>query len=692
MKTTKKLVPIVSVLILSTVLLSWRYLSNSKTELHFSKYPYQNNDFYELTDDDISAYIAEKGNYDLPGIEETPTAEDVLVQKIPGDNKHLLIMAFYSKENYSKPFIILESGATIVFRDDGKGYDEKAGDGFYTARIAEDVNKFRAQVVDMIQQMKKNNYHPTRFLRRAMIYDPDASESFDVQKFDRNEAVSISGLTNALSSGLTFSSDTPEAANASDASNSGVNISNATTKLSTLDKIRRNSIFITNLKVVEDSTRTWNPCAQKGNLTGPWTFGTLMRQLASKNPNAIANDNQVSTFVLNWLNTWMTDQIVNGDTSAARIKVNTEITSPWLSKSLANGSPPGQLDMRFAPFKLIAITNRFDLRNGKANGIKGSPCGEGRFVFGLINTDCDTSARMTVIFEYGINKPGTCEGRKAWAQQWANLKSLSLGSSQYNQALQNITDQFTLCGTDSSKPNFSSLDRIRTNEAQLSPSPIRWELREFLLSSDGNLVQTTVAQNPADKYNAQVVNADVQRMVDFVNQNKKSINAGKHIVPVTWEGFPFLGASAHVIGNPTGEPPAVFHWDGTDSTNLSTYIADNTSRFSFSENTCNGCHSGETQTSFTHVNPVFFGKEATLSGFLTGKAGIGDAIDFDNNPDNDSMAVKDAGLRPTGNPAIRILNDILRRAQDLQIAIQTKCGTTFNISAELMFHPLNSVH
>ena len=76
---------------------------------------------------------------------------------------------------------------------------------------------------------------------------------------------------------------------------------------------------------------------------------------------------------------------------------------------------------------------------------------------------------MTVIFEYGINKPATCGDQKAWAQQWVNLKNLTLGSSEYNQALQNITDQFTLCGTNPIKPNQSSLDQLRTNEVALSP-------------------------------------------------------------------------------------------------------------------------------------------------------------------------------------------------------------------------------
>jgi hypothetical protein len=246
--------------------------------------------------------------------------------------------------------------------------------------------------------------------------------------------------------------------------------------------------------------------------------------------------------------------------------------------------------------------------------------------------------------------------------------------------------------TDSSKPNFSSLDRVRTNEIALDPNPLRWELIEFLFDNLGNLVQTTVAQNSADKYNVQVVNAEVQRMVDFVNQNTNSINNGRHVVPLTWEGSPFLGGSAHIIGAPTGQPPNVNHWDGTDSSNASTFIVNNTSRFFFSENTCNACHAGETQTGFTHVDPTFFGTEAGLSGFLTGRAGSGGAIDFDNNPNNDSMAVKDPALRPSSNPAIRIFNDILRRAKDLQTVVKTTCGTALSISAELMFQPLNEPH
>ena len=674
MKTLKKYSASLLV-ILSIVLLSWSHFNNSKTQSNFplsSDFLYNH---FQLADDEIPAFMNENEERYLPDANLFPGAEDVLVQRIPGDNNHLLMMAFYSKENYSGQFLTLEDGSGIVFRDDGTGFDKKAGDGFYTAKITADVKEFRKQAVNMTEQMKKSNYKPGRFIHRIMVYDPDASESFDVQKFDANEAVSVSGLTDALSSDLSTNSTVTAAATAT-----------------TLDSIRRNSIIITNLAVVEDITRTWNPCNQTGEVNGPWTFGTLMRQLASKSPTNIATDAALSDFVKNWLNKWATTQVINGD--SVKPRAVGLILNAWLNQSKNGGAPSGQLDMRFAPFKLTAIVNRFDLRDGALNSIPGSPCGEGRFVFCVIKSDCSRAVNMAVIFEYGINKPGTCDGRKAWAQQWVNLKNFPLGSSQYNQALQNITDQFTLCGTNTSRPNQSSLDQLRTNEVALAPTnPKRWELRQFVLdSATGNLKQEVVGQAPADKYNAKVVNADVQRMVDYVNKNATTINSETNVVPLTWNGVPFLGGSSRILDSPTGFPPKIYFWNGTDSTNASTFITNNAARFFFSFNTCSGCHSGETQTHFTHVDPVFFGTEATLSGFLTGTAGSGGAIDFDNKATNDTMAIKDAALRPSTNPKIRNFNDIKRRALGLKKVASTTCSSVLSISSELMFQPLNAPH
>ena len=67
------------------------------------------------------------------------------------------------------------------------------------------------------------------------------------------------------------------------------------------------------------------------------------------------------------------------------------------------------------------------------------------------------------------------------------------------------------------------------------------------------LKQNTVAQNPADKYNAQVNNADVQRMAAYVNQNTGAIRGDDFTVPLTWQGFPFLGGAAKLIIPSTGQ-------------------------------------------------------------------------------------------------------------------------------------------
>ena len=668
-KTFKKY-SLILLMIFAILFLSWNFFKNSKAGSKDVSASFRS-DNMNLTKEEMAFINENEEHHD----NKVPAAEDVLVQKIPGDNNHLLMMAFYSRENYSEKFLTLWNGSEIVFRDNGEGFDKKAGDGLYTAKITADAIAFRTEAASMAEKMKKSNYKSFKYDHRVMIYDPDAAEGFDVQKFDSNEPVSVSGLTNALSTGLLNSST--------------INTEAATS--TTLDSIRQNCIIITDLKVVEDSTRTWNYCAQKGNVNGPWTFGTLMRQLASKDPTHIASDTAVSDFIKNWLNNWAITQVINGDTVEARTLVNTIILDPWLTKSKNAGSPEGQLNMKFAPFRLLAIVNRFDLRDGALDGIPGSPCGEGRFIFCAIRTNCSNARRMTVIFEYGIHKPSTCDSQKAWAQQWMNLKNFTIGSKTYNRALQNITDQFSKCGTNPSNPNQSSLDVLRTNELSLSPSPHRWEFRQFNLdSATGNLREEALKQIPADKFNRQVANNDVKVMVDYINKNKTAIINQTNVVPLTWNGVPFSAGASRVLFSPVGEPPNVYHWDGTDSSNASTFITNNNARFFFSLNACSGCHAGETQTAFTHVNPVFFGIKATLSGFLTGKSGARGAIDFDNNTANDTMAVKDAALRPSANPKIRNFNEIKRRAEDLIQFTNTTCGSVLGISTELMFQSLNS--
>ncbi len=595
-----------------------------------------------------------------------PAAEDVLVQQIPGDNQHMLMMANYSKENFSGDFVTLfVNSQGLVFKDDGKDYDKKKGDGLYTALVTANVNEFVRMAAEKYAAIKKAGDKPVYFNGRRIGESPDHVFGFDVQKFRANEPVSIADLT-------------------LDAGSPGG---------SKITKLRNNSVVVTDIGVVEDPARTWNPCEQKGNINGPWTFNTIMRQLASTSPTNIASDEQVSDFVKNLINNWSSEQVINGDTVTPRLKAESIILTPWFNKSEAAGAPAGQLDMRFAPFKLTAITNRFDLRAGERNGTTSNPAGEARFVFCLINPDCTAAMEMTLILEYGINVANTCQAKQTWAVQWYNLKDMAIGSSEYNSALQAITDQFSLCGNNPSKPNQSCLNQLRTNETVLAESLDTTEFREFVLDDATHLLKGhALGQTPANKYNAKLNNPDVARMAKYVNDNAKAIKDEVNTVPALFQDSFFLGGRSSITGPAVGLPPNVYYWDGGGVKGDAAFIRNNNARERFSINTCNGCHAGESQTNLTHIDPVFFGTQATLSGYLSGRAGRGGAIDFDNDPNNDEIAILDPALRPAGNPATVTFNDISRRAHDLKLFVETPCGSPLGISAALLFHPLNSVH
>lgn len=647
----------------ATVCLSWNQLAHTNTTLHSAKNTEWKSDafFSSLDKNDLAALEAEDywDNYYEAG-RSAPPAEDVLVQRIPGDNGHLLMMAYYSKEHFSGQSVTINSGGSqLVFRDDGKGDDKIAGDGLFTAKVAVNVNEFRQRAIRMNEEMKNSGYKPIRFVNRSMIIDPDKTEGFDAAALDGNRTVSISGLEGGTGPNARL-----------------------------LDSIKENSIFLTHLKVVEDVKRTWNPCTQTGDVDGAWTFKTLMKQLASKDPQHLATNAEVSDFVKSWLSSWRFDKTINEDLVPARPLIDDKILKPWLDKSKANGSPDGQLDMKFAPFKLTAILNRFDLREI----FKGIPAGEARFIFCLIDNSCTVAENFTVIIEYGINKPDVCDSLMAWAQQWFNLKNFKLGSEQYNKALEKITDQFTLSGTNPRRTNQSSLNTIRTNDRVLSPEPQKNEYREFVLGTGGRLVETTVTDAAADRYNAQVDNPDIRRVVKWVNDNAQAIVDSQLRVPQTFEDSPLLGGKSTILGKPVGNPEEkdVYHWDGTKEKGPA-HIQSHTARHNFSLNACSGCHAGETQTNLNHVTPEFFGTKAKLSGFLTGKGRAG-AYDFDGNPDNDSLMVEDPALRPLGDPRLFMFNDILRRARDLKTFVEDSCGDILQIRDQLMFKPVGMVH
>ncbi len=666
MKISPNKIILAVLVLLATTLLSWNGFNNPKPIYKTSSDQMSEFDYSQLQEqNEIDAYNA---NYDydfgviVPNLNSrVPPAEDVLVQKIQGDNSHLLMMAYYPKERYPGHFVTIKQfGTNIDFRDDGLGDDKKAGDGLFTGKIYADVNDFRKTAVNMDEEMKKSGQKQFRFVHRAMTYNPDELESFDVKKLDNYSPVSVTSLSQA-----------------------GI------TKID--DSVRKSCIFITDLKVVEDPARTWNPCTQTGNVNGPWTMKTLLKELAKKTPASVITDSALSDFVKNsWFANYQKRKIINSDTVKARKLVNDKILDPWIAKSEAAGGRPGQLDFRFCPFKLTGIANRFDLRERFST----IAAGEGRYTFNLINSSCTDKEDFTVVIEYAVNYPDICDTLRTWAQKWYDLKNYEMGSSAYNAALNKITDYFSYCGSTPSKINQSSLQTLRTNDRALSPNPIICEFREFILGLTSNvLFQREVTHHPADIYNAKVDNAATRRLANWANSNSANINADVYQVPSFWQDSPFRAGKVQILGPTTGSNlPNVYYWDATSDKNGLAYITNNTTRQVFSLNTCTGCHSGETQTNFTHVDPVFFGTQATLSGFLTGKPGQGGSYDWDLNPNNDSILIKDPALRPTPNPKLRGFNDILRRARDLKDYATTPCGSVLAIRNELMFNSGVAVH
>ena len=90
-----------------------------------------------------------------------------------------------------------------------------------------------------------------------------------------------------------------------------------------------------------------------------------------------------------------------------------------------------------------------------------------------------------------------CAGIKSWANQWAALNGIPFGPA-YNAALEAITDQVTMAGSNPAKsPNLSAINQIRSNDLLTG----NWDLREFTLDSLGHLDEHTVKNTPAGMLN-----------------------------------------------------------------------------------------------------------------------------------------------------------------------------------------------
>ncbi|HLL71795.1 MAG TPA: choice-of-anchor X domain-containing protein [Pyrinomonadaceae bacterium] len=630
-----------------------------------------------------SAELSDDNSPQIESMSATPLKEPT------AEGNAILFVQFAPDQKVEQQVKTVIDDRDVLLRDDGAEGDESAGDGTYSAIIFLDFEEL-AKNQDEIQSINAQPEptpapeSPTEETGGVAAKSGGTTEMFAARSEDTTEMSATATQQQATVVTEEERADTNLASDTSivmpDFDETRDLVANKAVPLVDFRNVQpgqivplrrigtwrrvipEKSLVITNLRVVENPDRTFNPCTGAGTPMGRWTFGYLMTQMANQPVTGI----HPSTFVRNWLNKWMNNQTINGWTVAQRQKIQTLVIDPWVA---ASGGPHRPLNLAIAPFKLLAIVNRVDLRNNTTYG--GGNAGEGRFVFGLIDrtgggaTDPYTSTgsrncretQFTVIFEYGIDRRG-CAIRD-WGRQWYNLRNYALGSPAYNAALQAITDQFTAANVAPHKPNRSALNQLRTNEVELQlgvVTPPIWELREFRIGGDppgvnpGQLEEVTVKQTPDLTRNR------TQLLTDYVNLNTPSILTQTHVVPLIFNGQIFLGGSSLAPRNPTAPVDVNTHWNN----GRWPVITNRQARHLFSLNTCNACHTGETNTVFTHIKPAPFGTEAGLSGFMNGITPGSGIVPF--------KVVDPADGSPT-----RKFNEFRRRRIDLDILVHSPC-------------------
>jgi len=609
-----------------------------------------------------------------PAFEMNPpiaTEIQLRVLKKPIDGGNVLITSQFQNNSLKEKYLAVMVGdSKVVLHDDGLDGDAKANDGVFSIVVNENISFLDAELkkrrAKLIAAEKEGH---------LMVFHNRSGRKIEASELG---TIGIGGLRDGIILHFPPGFFTGEGD----------------------DMLKDHSLMITNTNVTGDPSRTINPCTGAGTPNGAWTFERVLRELVNTPVTGVS----VQDFLRNWLGIWLTTVTVNGFPTSDRALLFSDFIVPWLQKSGVTAPITTanwrtfDFDLRFAPFRLLAIVNRLDLRGNSGYGF--SNAGEGRLIFGLVNLNNCTPAPGTFIFEYGINKT-TCSSVVDFAQQWSNLKTMSPGTPEYNTALQAITDQFTLAGTNPSKPNGSSLDQVRTNEIAFTGP---WEMRQFSLNATShNIEESTISQEPSLSFNAAIGSPDFgATLADYVNHNVTDILNNSYEVPLVWPS----GSSHHFLGALTQLDGAggSLYWDADLSNHLpppSPKITNAESRHIFSLGTCLGCHGGETKTGFTQVSPtetdpVTHGP--VLSSFLTG-LGADDNSTDDDADTHGLFYINDPTLRPSAaHPTSRGFNDLERRARDLESLTSGPCAAfaelpvSLLIIEKLQFKPVHMTH
>lgn len=681
-----------------------------------------------------------------------PTGENMLVQiAYPAGAVAGTTITMYASDNDK-----------VVLNDDGLNGDVRAKDNVFSAQVKEDIPAFMAAMDDFERTLQANNGNLLVFKgrtgqmvqRRTAFFDREAFSTFKPVEISR-DIFSLPPATSSNSMQAVFTGFNGPVYTGSVVANP-VPIGIAATVRGSGPPpppptiLKQNSLLITNLAVVEDPARTFNPCTKVGNPNGAWTFKTLIMGMANQTFTGIT----AKEFTKHWVRRWTVDTTINGEFVKNRgPRAISLFIKPWIDKARGSTLPTVTLAnwqglwdgihqdslLKYAPFHLTSIVNRLDLRGNFGYAGSASNAGETRFIFSVIRNSSTGNCRdsisgppfdgFNVIFEYG-NVQKTCSQVKAFALQWANLSTMALGSPAYNAALEVITHTVTDSNAVASKPNKSALNQLRTNEIALTNTlnittdkSARWQFREYKIqASNKHIEQVPTANEPAGKFNGADggLVADVAVMANWVNANSAGIKAQTTAVPL------MIGLTNFQAGKVNYKSPSPTLADGFWNGMAGAVITDDTTREVFSLNTCTGCHSLEPKTVFTHVNYVGFGTtmnyqttvnvqvngtqhKTHISPFLTGIDVIPSGGTFIFGDDSSSVAENLTDNTLTGlfwarDPANRNypgtaivrkwgFNDLQRRSQDLTNLLNSVCSIRLISLANIaFFQPLNMSH
>jgi len=286
------------------------------------------------------------------------------------------------------------------------------------------------------------------------------------------------------------------------------------------------------------------------------------------------------TTVETWLGKWGESRLVNGHVvPAANVD---EMLLYWPKEGPAANQDRIALDR--APFRLLAVLPRLDLRRVDAEA------GELRFVFGAFDPNTLAPRPLTIIFEFLV--AGSPE---VWAERWMRLAQIS-DADRYRSELVKLVDLALVSrlkgdAHSGARVIHPPIGQIRTNDFVMMTE---WDLREFHWSeADLGFVAMPVARTPAEAFRS----SRGSELVEWINANSSAITVGEVEMPRE-----FLGGHALV-------PHDNFRW-------LVDAGVSEDARKAFSLATCSGCHSGETDTRFLHIEPRWSTQPPVISEFL----------------------------------------------------------------------------